>query len=932
MQSGAIPDEHITASSYFDTLVNAHYGRAHVEAGGGAWCPRDRVRDEAKEYLEVNLGAIHVVTRVEVQGRFGNGQGREYAEQYKLQLWRPGLTQWVTYVDGRGTEMLEGNSNTYLAQSAHLSPPALASRVRFLPFSHQPRTVCMRVELYGCRYTGGLVSYSMPDGDLRGGDTALTDLTYDGTGRGSQLRGGLGQLVDGETGHTNFRVDALGMGRGYEWIGWKNTTRPQGYVDLTFQFDGIRNFSAVHIYANNFFTKETQVFSRALVQFSVGGVRYDVLPEIDYNHQPDRIFENARNVTIPLRDMPGRFVRLRLFFALKWLMISEVSFDSVLCQCTMPEEEPLDVSGEGAAGEEAATAVTTEAVLAAAEGLPEGNGRQHENDTSVIPADSTSSSPLLVGLICLALVLGMIPLALGITYYHRRATKKANKKSPQLSESGVSESRKVSMKMKDLHINVNLSPVSNGYAKAKGKLYGHVAMDEETSAMYQEPFKGPMHNPAYYTLGHTVSSSEMPLKSGLPGDTDDSVDYAIPDLNMTPPPPFSEVYTPPPPPVPLTKPPANLPNNRNIREPTLVTPNPTVAPIPALPPPPDQEYYAAPLLCHSSNIQGPTGSVQYVLKEPSNMDTGRLVPELQRSQLRVMDSIGEGLFGLVHLCEMKNVVNNRKVIVKTLNTNTDEDMKEDFKRATQTLSQLDDPNVAKVLGTIQNSEPLCMITEYAEFGDLYQFMRRHTIEGLATCNGSLSRGMVEDTNLPVLSYGALIYMITQVASGMKYLESLSVVHRDLATRNCLVGKNLSIKISDIATSRPVYTSHYYQLGDTHARLPVRWMAWESILQGRFSSKSDVWSFGVTLWEMLTMARSQPYAELSNEGVIENASHCYHGNGLGMIQLTCPPLCPREMFDMITACWRPNDRQRPPFWEILMFLQRKNLGYTLDYGQ
>ena len=182
------------------------------------------------------------------------------------------------------------------------------------------------------------------------------------------------------------------------------------------------------------------------------------------------------------------------------------------------------------------------------ERLVEGRG------APVVPAEQQSSDLLLGGLICLALIFGTLPLVLGVIYYHKRVVRKVNKKSPPSSEN--SESRKVSMKMKDLQINVNLSPVSNGYAKAKGKLYGHVAMDEEASAMYQEPFKSPpMYNPGYYTLGHSASS-DTPLKCPLPPDTDDSVDYAVPDVNMTPPPPFSEVYTPPPPPVPLTKPPA----------------------------------------------------------------------------------------------------------------------------------------------------------------------------------------------------------------------------------------------------------------------------------------------------------------------------------------------------------------------------------------
>lgn len=424
------------------------------------------------------LGVLHVVTKVEVQGRFGNGQGKEFARQYKLQLWRPGLDHWVTYVDGRGQELLEGNSSTYLAKTSQLSPPMIAARVRFVPYSDHPRTVCMRVELYGCQYSDGLVSYSMPDGDPRGSDTALTDLTYDGSRKDGWLSGGLGQLTDGEMGHTNFRVDALAMGRGYEWVGWKNTTRQGQPVEITFEFDSVRNFSAVHIYANNLFTKDSQVFSHARVLFSMGGEHFHAQEAVEYEYVVDRIFEYARNVTIRLHNAAARYIKLQLYFALKWIMISEVSFDSVPCHCNLTDEDvTLSVSTEKMNEE-----------------------RFVEERISVVPAEETSAL-LLGGLICVALIFGTLPVVLGVKYYHKWFTRKSNKKSPSSPDTGM-DSRKVSMTMKDLHINVNLSPVSNGYAKAKGKLYGHVTMDEETTAMYQEPFKGPIHNPGYYTGTH----------------------------------------------------------------------------------------------------------------------------------------------------------------------------------------------------------------------------------------------------------------------------------------------------------------------------------------------------------------------------------------------------------------------------------------------
>ena len=225
------------------------------------------------------------------------------------------------------------------------------------------------------------------------------------------------------------------------------------------------------------------------------------------------------------------------------------------------------------------------------------------------------------------------------------------------------------------------------------------------------------------------------------------------------------------------------------------------------------------------------------------------------------------------------------------------------------------------------NEPLAMILEYMEHGDLFQFLRRHIVEG-----SSPRIGIPSGCKTPsrIISYGALTYVASQIASGMKYLETLNFVHRDLATRNCLVGRNLTIKISDFGMSRPLYSNDYYRIEGGRALLPIRWMAWESILHGRFTVKSDVWAFGVTLWEILTLARRQPYEELSDETVLENVSHCYNNDGVGMILLPQPNICTREMYDMMSACWRENERLRPSFREIFLFLQRKNHGYVMDY--
>ncbi|KAK9873619.1 hypothetical protein WA026_023298 [Henosepilachna vigintioctopunctata] len=122
------------------------------EKNGGAWCPKAQISSDIKEYLEVDLQKNHLITWTETQGRFGNGQGQEFAEAFLVEYWRPALNQWIVYKDSRGEKVLTGNSNTYLVVRQRLELPFVATKVRFIPYSEHPRTVCMRVELYGCTW------------------------------------------------------------------------------------------------------------------------------------------------------------------------------------------------------------------------------------------------------------------------------------------------------------------------------------------------------------------------------------------------------------------------------------------------------------------------------------------------------------------------------------------------------------------------------------------------------------------------------------------------------------------------------------------------------------------------------------------------------------------------------------------------------------
>lgn len=129
---------------------------------------------------------------------------------------------------------------------------------------------------------------------------------------------------------------------GNGWVGWRNGSQfPNGYVELLFKFDQIRNFSSVSLFTNNFFTKNVQVFAKAKVMFSVGGEFYNG-QVISYSYIADKMLENARNVTINLHNRIARFIKMHLYFADEWIMLSEVAFDSIPVDFNVTEEVAFD--------------------------------------------------------------------------------------------------------------------------------------------------------------------------------------------------------------------------------------------------------------------------------------------------------------------------------------------------------------------------------------------------------------------------------------------------------------------------------------------------------------------------------------------------------------------------------------------------------------
>ena len=165
----------------------------------------------------------------------------------------------------------------------------------------------------------------MHQGERRGSDINLMDYTYDGDRKNDNLSGGMGQLFDGVEGQHNFRLDPHGLGiKGYDWVGWRNDSTK---VEIVFKLDDVRNFTDIRIHTNNMFTKDVRVFKTARISFSVGG-KYFLGEPVVFRFMRDTLIEYARYVIIPLHHRVGQYAKVQLEFDDRWLMISEIQFDS----------------------------------------------------------------------------------------------------------------------------------------------------------------------------------------------------------------------------------------------------------------------------------------------------------------------------------------------------------------------------------------------------------------------------------------------------------------------------------------------------------------------------------------------------------------------------------------------------------------------------
>nr|XP_027775779.1 tyrosine-protein kinase Fes/Fps isoform X1 [Marmota flaviventris] len=286
------------------------------------------------------------------------------------------------------------------------------------------------------------------------------------------------------------------------------------------------------------------------------------------------------------------------------------------------------------------------------------------------------------------------------------------------------------------------------------------------------------------------------------------------------------------------------------------------------------------LLCSRQPLTKKSGVVLY-----------RPVPKdkwvLNHEDLVLGEQIGRGNFGEVFSGRLR--ADNTLVAVKSCRETLPPDLKAKFLQEARILKQYSHPNIVRLIGVCTQKQPIYIVMELVQGGDFLTFLR------------------TEGARLRVKT---LLQMVGDAAAGMEYLESKCCIHRDLAARNCLVTEKNVLKISDFGMSREEADGIYAASGGLR-QVPVKWTAPEALNYGRYSSESDVWSFGILLWETFSLGAS-PYPNLSNQQTREFVET----GG----RLPCPELCPDAVFRLMEQCWAYEPGQRPSFSTIYQELQ------------
>uniref|UniRef100_A0AAZ3ST33 receptor protein-tyrosine kinase n=1 Tax=Oncorhynchus tshawytscha TaxID=74940 RepID=A0AAZ3ST33_ONCTS len=278
--------------------------------------------------------------------------------------------------------------------------------------------------------------------------------------------------------------------------------------------------------------------------------------------------------------------------------------------------------------------------------------------------------------------------------------------------------------------------------------------------------------------------------------------------------------------------------------------------------------------------------------EDPNQAVHEFAKEIDVSCITIERVIGAGEFGEV--CSGPLRLPGKKefpVAIKTLKAGYTERQRRDFLGEASIMGQFDHPNIIHLEGVVTKTKPVMIITEYMENGSLDTFLKKN------------------DGQFTVIQ---LVGMLRGMASGMRYLCDIGYVHRDLAARNILVNSNLVCKVSDFGLSRVLEDDAEAAYTTRGGKIPIRWTAPEAIAFRKFTSASDVWSYGIAMWEVMSYGE-RPYWEMSNQDVIKAVEESY--------RLPGPMDCPVVLYHLMMACWQKDRNSRPKFEEIVCLLDK-----------
>ncbi|XP_037099794.1 tyrosine-protein kinase Fyn isoform X2 [Syngnathus acus] len=257
--------------------------------------------------------------------------------------------------------------------------------------------------------------------------------------------------------------------------------------------------------------------------------------------------------------------------------------------------------------------------------------------------------------------------------------------------------------------------------------------------------------------------------------------------------------------------------------------------------------------------------------------------EIPRESLQLIKRLGNGQFGEVWMGTWNGTT---KVAVKTLKPGTMSP--ESFLEEAQIMKKLRHDKLVQLYAVV-SEEPIYIVTEYMGKGSLLDFLKDGEGRGLKLPN--------------------LVDMAAQVAAGMAYIERMNYIHRDLRSANILVGDNMVCKIADFGLARLIEDNEY--TARQGAKFPIKWTAPEAALYGKFTIKSDVWSFGILLTELVTKGRV-PYPGMNNREVLEQVDRGY--------RMPCPQDCPISLHELMLQCWKKDAEERPTFEYLQAFLE------------